>query len=892
MLRVVLFPFLFFLNLFFAIHSFAQEKEIIKGVVLDSVTRLPVFGVNVVVQTNDSVPLKITSDAKGEFCFSFSSTNCIKNIRLSHLTYDTGLLKNFVTRRDQKYTFLLAPRIKELKEVDIEDDEPIRRIRGDTTDYELSHIKYRKNADADETLFLIPEIMLKDGRIFSNGEEVVKITVDGRSFFTSDPMTLFKLLPADAIKKIQLINGLSEEDIFMGYDSGERLKEINVVLKDDMKNGVFGKQIAGIGSSKTYKSDTYFNMFRNDKRFSAIFNNNNINEEANNYSSLLQSSSLSGPDVRKRSLKINVNENIFNYFDVDLETAFKQDKAKIETYRERNLFSIEGAETANRGNNIALTKNNINTILLKLKNSQSAKTRILIDPRINISKIQQTLSSTYDNFILDTLSSSINNNSSTDIDNISLGGTAMLSRVLIPGKNNLGVVFNAVRDMSNSSSDNETFDALKPDLSGIGSYRQKSKTIRKNINAKIVYSHLFNKFLKGYLAYEILKSHYTLVNESVNTKDSTLMGFSIDSILSNNVRWRQRTNKAFGNLNFSNNHFMLASNISFFSDDLDTEKGQKKKFNYLNSDLNLSYAIAPDKNFRLSYTRSHTIPNVQQLQEIISVENPLNISLGNATLTPEVNDKLSISYTSLSKSSSLRMNFVSEIDVVNNKITSSILNLQGDSVISESLILPSGSQIFKSVNLGSGKSIRNSISANFPFIKKGWLLDLELSNIIRDYPFLINTIEMKNQINSTNFKIELGNRTINSSSLSYQVNVDKSSFNFGNSENSPFIINHRLLLNLNYDYDLNNRISSNIEYRQINGGTENTKTSFLLWNIGFETQIVKNLALSVLVYDILNNYRNERRIFNEFYSETQRTNFLGKYFMVNLRYSFRKFGGS
>ncbi|HWV71272.1 MAG TPA: outer membrane beta-barrel protein, partial [Pseudosphingobacterium sp.] len=846
-----------------------------------------ILGANIIVHPENGVSVKTVSDAKGEFKLSLVDVEQIKSMQLSHLTYKTVVLKKNKFKIDNKFIVLLVPVTKGLEEVDIEVDAPIRKLKGDTIDYELSHIKYGKNIDAYEALFLLSEIKLKDGKIFSNGQEVVKVTVDGRPFFTSDPMTLFKILPAEAIKKIQLVDGMNEEDSFMGYDSGERQKEINVVLKDDMKNGVFGRQIAGIGSSRTYKTNTEFNLFRGKKRFSAILNNNNINDEVNTYSSLLRSGSVSNPKVRKRSLNVNFNGDVFNYFNVDMEAIIKQDKGEIETYKERSLFSAELDQLKNRETKLSSTSSPANIISLRLYNSRPTKTKIMIEPKINMAKIRQTSSSTFDNSIDDSLSSSTRNNSSMKGDAMLLEGKAILSRIIKPGKSNIGISYNMHRDENNSSLTNETFDRLKPNSSRLAAYSQNMRTISRNESVKIVYSHLFNKGVKGYLAYERLKSNYLLRNESISLSDSTLSGSDVDSVLSNNTKWKQKTHKAYGNINFSNNRFMFASNIGFFSDFLYADMLPERRFSYLNALVNSSYTIAADKNFTLSYTHNNNIPSIQQLQEFVYVENPLNIYSGNTTLNPQVNNRLNIGYTFLNTSSQLRMNFMSEIEFVNNRITNSILNLQRDSVVSENLILPSGSQVFKFINFGNAKSIRNSISANFPFFKKGWLLDLELSNMIREYPMLIDAIETKNQLNSTNFKIELGNRTINSSSISYQISFDNASFNSYSN-----IINHRLLLNLNHNYGSNSRFSSNIEYRRIGGGTENSKTSFLLCNVGFETKVVKNLMLSVLAYDIFNNYRNEQRTFNESYSETQRTNFLGNYVMVNLTYIFRRFGGS
>ena len=66
------------------------------------------------------------------------------------------------------------------------------------------------------------------------------------------PHCCTKSLPAEAVERIEVYNKLSDQAEFSGMDDGESYKAINIVTRENMRQGIFGKAYAGYG----YDADT------------------------------------------------------------------------------------------------------------------------------------------------------------------------------------------------------------------------------------------------------------------------------------------------------------------------------------------------------------------------------------------------------------------------------------------------------------------------------------------------------------------------------------------------------------------------------------------------------------------------------------------------------------
>lgn len=71
------------------------------------------------------------------------------------------------------------------------------------------------------------------------------------------------------VDKVQVYDKKSEEAERTGVDDGQKVKTINVKLKEDKKNGLFGKALAGGGTDDYYMGQLMLNKFKGSQKIAA-----------------------------------------------------------------------------------------------------------------------------------------------------------------------------------------------------------------------------------------------------------------------------------------------------------------------------------------------------------------------------------------------------------------------------------------------------------------------------------------------------------------------------------------------------------------------------------------------------------------------------------------------
>ncbi|GAB3246534.1 TonB-dependent receptor [Larkinella harenae] len=173
----------------------------------------------------------------------------------------------------------IKPIQKELLEVVIKTARAPLSIRGDTVEYNAASFKVPPGSTVEELLRKLPGMQVdQEGNIKAQGETVTKVTVDGKSFFGSDPKQATKNLPAEAISKVQVFNDKTEAAKTTGIDDGKREKAVNLELKESHRKGGFGKVTAGAGTKERFQLRGNYNRFNTKEQMSVIGLGNNINQ--------------------------------------------------------------------------------------------------------------------------------------------------------------------------------------------------------------------------------------------------------------------------------------------------------------------------------------------------------------------------------------------------------------------------------------------------------------------------------------------------------------------------------------------------------------------------------------------------------------------------------------
>ena len=153
-------------------------------------------------------------------------------------------------------------------------------VKRDTIEFNAGSFKTKANANVEDLLKKLPGVEVEtDGTIRAQGEQVQRVTVDGREFFGRDPKLATRNLPADAVEKVQIFDKKSDQAAFTGIDDGTKEKTVNLELKEEKRNAAFGNLMAGAGSDDRRQAKANINRFSKGRQISFLGMANNINEQ-------------------------------------------------------------------------------------------------------------------------------------------------------------------------------------------------------------------------------------------------------------------------------------------------------------------------------------------------------------------------------------------------------------------------------------------------------------------------------------------------------------------------------------------------------------------------------------------------------------------------------------
>jgi hypothetical protein len=107
----------------------------------------------------------------------------------------------------------------------------------------------------------------KDGKIKAQGKNVEKVLVDGDEFFGSDPLIATRNLGARAVETIEVYEKENENT---SDGSTETIQVMNLKLKDEAKQGYFGRVAAGSDFQRFYEGEVLGSIFKKDLKLSVF----------------------------------------------------------------------------------------------------------------------------------------------------------------------------------------------------------------------------------------------------------------------------------------------------------------------------------------------------------------------------------------------------------------------------------------------------------------------------------------------------------------------------------------------------------------------------------------------------------------------------------------------
>lgn len=920
-----LFAFVFSFTLFtlhFSPTAFAQ-KMTIKGILRDTADR-PLEGATVMLL--DGKDTSLVSFARSQSTGAFEFKNIASAPYFLKATF-MGLqpLNQLITPSGGEVLDLgsirMAPVPKDLKEVVIKGERDPVTIKQDTIEYNAGSFKVQPNAVVEDLLKRLPGVEVdRDGTVKAQGQQVRRVTIDGKEFFGRDPKIATKNLPADAVDKVQVFDRKSDQAQFTGIDDGQREKTINLSLKEEKKKGVFGNATAGVGPDSRYSLKANFNRFTKTRQMSFLGMANNINQQGfsiDDYMNFTGNSQrmMSGGGVRLQfnseddaaiplnfggrnngfvtsgGAGLNYNDQLTKKTELQSNYFYNQLDQLIERETNRESFSPSGSFK---------TKQNT------AQNTRNAthRTNWTIDHKIDsLNSLKWTNNLSYAHNNSNTGSSSSSTNASGGLENegtrlsTAQGNNWRVNSELLWrhkfGKKGRTLSTNFTLGLEQSDRDGtlravNSFYNLAGQKNRVDTLRQTNTQAndRQSYGLTASYTEPLGKRRYLELNYAVNFSQND-VNRRVFDVNGEGQSPRFNTQLSNQFRNDFIYQRGGFNLRFNDKmyNFSLGTSVqrSALEGDLVLQNTHiARTFTNLLPNMRFQYNFAANRNLNFTYDTDVQAPSILQLSPIVDNTDPLNISTGNPNLRPEYNHRASLNFFNFNQLSF--SNFFAFVNL--NYTTNRIANAQQ---IDANLV-----RTYRPVNVKDDYTLISNISKGFRIKAIGTRVNFSTNLLVNRGITPINDVDNRTRrLESRNtLRLEYRFKEIIDLSTSAAITYNQTQYSLNTGLNQSFV-------NQNYDVEGNVKlsktlnVSSTLDYSIYNFAGSSFNQKVPIWNASVSKFFLKNNKgeLKFSVVDMLNRNVGINRIAQVNFVQDERIRSLGRYFLLSFTYSLKSFMG-
>lgn len=310
--------------------------------------------------------------------------------------------------------------------------------------------------------------------------------------------------------------------------------------------------------------------------------------------------------------------------------------------------------------------------------------------------------------------------------------------------------------------------------------------------------------------------------------------------------------------------------------------------------VRLRYRVSRTENFNLVYRTNTQLPSIEQLQDVVDNNNPLQLTIGNSNLVQSYQHNLFARYSKTNTEKSSVFYALLKGGYTNNYIGSSTYLAAGDNtfpILVENEI-PDGSQLTQPVNLDGYWNLRSFITYGFPVKPLKSNLNIDFTADYIKTPGLVN--EELNYSNNTTVGVGLTLGSNISDKVDFTLS-SRSKYNIATNtlqtKSNTDYLNQNTRLKFNWVVANGIVFRTNLTHQFYKGLSDNFDQNYILWNMSIGKKIFKNQRgeISLSVFDLLKQNNNLSRIVTEVYTEDIQTNVLQQYFMLSFRYDLRHF---
>ncbi|MDO9374507.1 MAG: outer membrane beta-barrel protein [Ferruginibacter sp.] len=912
--------------------SMAQNGSV-KGSVKDDIDKTPVASATVTIfLQKDSTQAELGSavtDARGNFQITGIASDSFF-VEITSIGYETLKKAIAVTENEVDLgSISLIKQGKELADVTVVSKAPPVIQKGDTAQFSASQFKVNPDATTEDLIKKMPGITVdRNGTVTAQGEQVRKVTIDGKDFFGDDASAALKNLPSDVVDKIQVFDRLSDQAQLTGFDDGNSQKSINVVTKSGIRNGQFGRLYAGYGTDDRYAAGGNISFFKGDRRISLVGNFNNINQQNFGSQDLLGLTSSAGrgggggrggrggggggtdnfmvgqsTGIAKTNAfginygdkwgeKLNVTGSYFYNNSVTANRSF----VSTQTFASpKDIFSIqEGTSTATNINH---------RFNMRLEYKIDSNNSLFIIPSLSFQKNNSTSQSLLENFygLNDSLNTSLSQ-LDNDRNGYNLRNNLMYRHSFAKRGRSISVGFNTTYTKNDGES---ITDARYRFFSGglVDSLQNQfsdNATSGYTIGGNIAYTEPIGK--KGQLQFDYTPS------VQKNKADQQTFAFDgakysmFETALSNRFDNTITTNNAGINYRLgASRDEQLSFGVNLQNSKLESQRVYPVKSTVEQSFTNLlpnamyRKKISTNSNIRVFYRASTNFPSVNQLQDVVNLSNPLRVSSGNPDLRQSYTHFLSGRYTYTNSKTSRSFFANVFLQTASDYISNATYIAGRDSTIQQGITLIRGSQLTKPVNLDGYKTLRTFLTYSLPIKPIKTTLNLNGGFSYSLLPGLVNNrlTKTNNYVYNTGVVLASNISEYVDFNVSYGVNFNEAKTIALNESYSKFI-NQSAGVQLNLLSKSGWFIQNDVSNQTYSGLTGGLNQSFWLWNAAIGKKFLKKQAaeLKLSVFDLLKQNQSIVRTVTGTYIEDAQNDVLQQYFMLTFSYSLKNFGAA
>lgn len=901
-----------------------NNKSTVKGVLYDVSNKTNLSGAVVVVKDTNNGDI---SNSEGEFAISGLKRNEEVVIEVSFTGYETKTIT--VKPTEEVYTIKEPIEVRatdlKLKDVTVIGSAPVAKLKGDTVAMSAGAYKTNPDATAGDLIAKMPGFEQNDdGTVSSQGEQIARIYVDGKSFFKDDLATALSALSADMVDSIELFEDQSDESKFTGFDNGDKVKTINIVTKMNIGNkpaSLFEASLQ-MGTDGVYMGSLNYTRVKGDQQISILGGSNNININPTEQKRGFGRGGDSGGVNTQTGVAVNFTDKLKNDGEINVSYKYDRKTSDITKYTNRIYFPTDSYDDYSyMSYDTTYNTTNTHKINLNLTTNLNEKTRLTFKPNASIS-YSDKLTSSYNTTMMDgDTITNWNSNSSTP-NSYSFGGNIVLMRKFtdmsflifkVNGNKSVTNTDTYIRGETNYNyaDSDEPIEESQYQMSDV---INQSNTLGSTV-----------EFTQRVSAVSAFSAGHTInYNWSENDKktylyDEVTGSYSdvMDTDLSNDFVRDYITNTTGVRYNYKKDDTSFKVDVKYRNDQLANDRlypsgytPVDKSFNsaVITGEYKYSYgqqakegqAQGSGGSFSINYKGAPGSPSVTQLQDLMNDDNPLSLSFGNPELDQSYTHTLKYHLRGAIIDKSLFWGSFGEASYTLNGIVNSTTLVTEDTTLEVGGIeydVLSGAQYTTYANMSGYCSARIGGMFSFPINKIKSKMNIMMMYNYLKQPSLYNGEEYFSNSNTYSLNTDLNSNISTDVDFSIRNRLSyRETTSTGSSTGETYLSNNfKLIFYANVYKGVFISTEYSMTYQNMSNADLTQTVNLLNGSIG-KKFLDDKLEVKASIYDALNENTNISQTVSDIYIAESITNNLSRYISIGVTYKIntlkKDFGGN